>query len=488
MIFKKSVLVLIALSLFNLILAVPIAGGGKKNIIFMVPDGFGPAYATLGRVFKQHRDELDVDQRLNIDPHLIGTIRTRSNSSLITDSAASGSTYATGFKTYNGAISVDPFGTPKGTILEALKSQGYKTGLVVKSTLTDATPGVFASHVEDRGEQDKMAEQMVGLGKLGHLVDYMSGGGKCWWIPQDQDGSCREDDIDLIAKAKELGYNFFESKSEFDDYLSNGLTLPALSFWANEDVDFALDRDPAKTPSLDDQARLALKTLDDATKDSEQGFFIMIEASLIDHCGHNSDSGCIGPETIEFDDTFKVVKDFIDLTSTETVVVAAADHETGGLSLGYHESKSWKPDVLLKAKKTSAAFETMITDKFKETQNNETLIPEIKNWIVNNLSIDDATDEEVQTVLDAVWEDEDIANKMSEILNARSDINFLSYGHSGSDINLYFYTNSEYMAKIFNSVEELKGIKGNHDNTEINDVFALITNADLNAITDKLNN
>lgn len=56
--------------------------------------------------------------------------RTGSDSSLITDSAASASAVSTGFKTKNGYVSVDTEGKPLGSVLEAAKQAGYFTGLV----------------------------------------------------------------------------------------------------------------------------------------------------------------------------------------------------------------------------------------------------------------------------------------------------------------------------------------------------------------------
>lgn len=60
---------------------------------------------------------------------------------MITDSAASGTAYAAGHKSYNGAISVTPDGQPVGSILEAAKLGGMKTGLVSTTYISDATPG-----------------------------------------------------------------------------------------------------------------------------------------------------------------------------------------------------------------------------------------------------------------------------------------------------------------------------------------------------------
>jgi hypothetical protein len=43
----------------------------KMNVILMISDGWGPAAATLARTYSQ--------KPLNIDPYLIGTVRTASS-------------------------------------------------------------------------------------------------------------------------------------------------------------------------------------------------------------------------------------------------------------------------------------------------------------------------------------------------------------------------------------------------------------------------
>jgi alkaline phosphatase len=73
-------------------------------------------------------------------------------------------------------VGVDPLGRPCGTVLEAAKRAGYNTGVVVTSKVTDATPGSFLAHVLDRGEEDRIAEEIVGLGKLNRSVDLLLGG------------------------------------------------------------------------------------------------------------------------------------------------------------------------------------------------------------------------------------------------------------------------------------------------------------------------
>lgn len=96
--------------------------------------------------------------------------------SLITDSAAGATAFTCGIKTFNGAIAVDPLKRPCGTILEAAKRQGYMTGMVVTSKVTDATPACFASHVDNRFKENTIAEQLVGDTPLNRTVDLIFGG------------------------------------------------------------------------------------------------------------------------------------------------------------------------------------------------------------------------------------------------------------------------------------------------------------------------
>lgn len=75
---------------------------GKRNLIFMVSDGMGPASLSMTRSFRQFTDDLPIDDILTLDQHLIGSSRTRSTSSLITDSAAGATAFSCGLKSYNG--------------------------------------------------------------------------------------------------------------------------------------------------------------------------------------------------------------------------------------------------------------------------------------------------------------------------------------------------------------------------------------------------
>jgi alkaline phosphatase len=307
----------------------------------MVSDGMGPASLSLTRSFRQLTSSLPIDDTLQLDRHFWGTSRTRSTNSLVTDSAAGATAFSCGRKSYNGAISMLPGYRPCGTVLEAAKRAGYHTGLVVTTDVTDATPACFAAHVNLRAQEDEIALQEVGAGVLGRSVDLILGGGRCHFLGNGTAGSCRADDVDVVGLAKEkFGWRYAGDRKAFDGLgLGKNVSLPLLGLFAASDVPFEIDRREMADvyPSLSEMATTALTALEEATKDSEKGFFLMIEGSRIDHAGHINDPAAQVREVLEYDKTFKIVLDFLEKSDTEGIVVGTSDHETGGLSTAWRK-------------------------------------------------------------------------------------------------------------------------------------------------------
>ena len=319
---------------------------GKRNMIFMVSDGMGPTSLSLTRSFRQVESGLPIDDVLVLDQHLIGSSRTRSSSSLITDSAAGATAFSCGKKSYNGAISVLPDHTPCGTVLEAAKKAGYMTGLVVTTRITDATPACFAAHVNKREEEDRIAEQEVGDYPLGRVVDLMLGGGRCHFLPNTTDGSCRGDDKDVVELAKTNGFSYVDDREGFDGLnFGSSVKLPLLGLFASTDIPYEIDRRQMGDvyPSLDEMARTALKALSAATKDSDKGFFLMIEGSRIDHAGHGNDPVAQVHEVLAYDKAFASVLNFLDEDDVQGVAISTSDHETGGLATARRTFLSFLP-------------------------------------------------------------------------------------------------------------------------------------------------
>lgn len=166
--------------------------------------------------------------------------------------------------------------------------------MVVTTDITDATPACFAAHADYRMQEDSIALQEVGEHPLGgRVVDLMLGGGRCHFLPNTSESSCRADSRDVTKLAQEkYGWTYIDTREDFDKLkLGKKVQLPLLGLFSATDVPFELDRRSMNDvyPSLDEMARTALTALEAATKDSDKGFFLMIEGSRIDHAGHGND-------------------------------------------------------------------------------------------------------------------------------------------------------------------------------------------------------
>lgn len=189
-------------------------------------------------------------------------------------------------------ISLDDEGHPVGSVLEAAKLDGMKTGLVATSRITHATPACwcprmcmhglicrlltliaatgYSAHVHNRDNEGIIAEQQVGKSHpLGSVVDVLMGGGRCFFQPQQTEGSCRSDDVDLISWAEDNSFKVVTDRDGFDN-LDNS-QLPYIGLFHEDHMNYELDRNPAKEPSLFEMTEQALKSLKNATSSSDKG-------------------------------------------------------------------------------------------------------------------------------------------------------------------------------------------------------------------------
>ena len=416
---------------------------GKRNMIFMVSDGMGPTSLTLTRTFRQYTTGLPIDDVLVLDKHMIGTSRTRSTSSLVTDSAAGATAFGCGLKSYNGAIAVLPDHSPCGTVLEAAKRAGYMTGLVVTTRITDATPACFASHANRREYEDLIAEQLVGHYPLGRVVDLILGGGRCHFLPNSTDGSCRSDDNDIVAMAKKNGYSYISSREEFDHLVEDAErgVLPLLGLLARTDFPYEIDRVlvAKEYPSEEEMTRLALRALSAATKDSDKGFFLMIEGSRIDHAGHANDPAAQVHEVLAHDRAFAAVLDFLEESETPGILVSTSDHETGGLAAArqLHETYPhyyWFPGVLANASHSTEhlglKYAEYLAHSGANASRDEKSIYIRSEILADGLGIENASDEEVDAIIDAnpMWPP---AYLFADMISRRAQVGWSTHGHSG---------------------------------------------------------
>ena len=104
-----------------------------KNVIYLIGDGMGFGAVTS---LLLSEDEVTGFEQAPV----VGFSETCSADNYVTDSAAGGTALATGARTNNGYIGVDPDGNQLTSILRKAQTLGMKTGIVVNTTLTEATP------------------------------------------------------------------------------------------------------------------------------------------------------------------------------------------------------------------------------------------------------------------------------------------------------------------------------------------------------------
>lgn len=470
--------------LFKPVLQKHSAPAKKRNVIFFVTDGMGPASLSLTRSYRQYIEKLPIDDVLTLDHHLIGSSRTRSSNSLVTDSAAGATAFSCALKSYNGAIGVDPDKQPCGTLLEAAKLEGYLTGLVVTTRITDATPASFSAHTDYRFQEDLIAEHQLGEYPLGRMVDLMIGGGRTHFYSgsDSQYGSrgTRADGRNLIKEAEKNGWSYAGNRQQFDQLqLGRNVTLPLLSLLADYDIPFDIDRDDSEYPSLEEEAITAVTALSDATRNSDKGFFLMIEGSRIDHAGHQNDPAAQVREVIAFDKAFKAVKKFADNSDVETILISTSDHETGGLVTAKQIGKdypeyAWYPEFLDNAKHSGEYLGKQLV-AYKGNDKRTFIEKEI---FEKGQGIQDYSPEDVDELM-KLSQGGDINDKLNGMVSDRAQVGWTTHGHSAVDVNIYAYANRrETWIRI------LDRLQGNHENIEIGKFMAEYLEADLTQVTE----
>jgi alkaline phosphatase len=279
-----------------------------KNVILLIGDGMGLTQISAG--LYSNNNKLNLEQFPDIGLH-----KSYSSDNLITDSAAGATAFASGQKTYNGAIGVDPDTNSIVTILEEAEARGMATGMVATSTIVHATPASFIAHVKSRQMYEDIAEQF-----LNTEIDYFVGGGKKYFDSRKKDN--RNILQELTAKGYQVGHYMGKdfAQTELD---------PSKKF-----AYLTADADPKKASEGRDYLQLAssrgVEFLHKKSKD--QGFFMMIEGSQIDWGGHANESDYIISEMIEFDRVIGAILAFAKQDG-ETLVIVTADHETGGYAI-----------------------------------------------------------------------------------------------------------------------------------------------------------
>jgi len=275
-----------------------------RNAILFIADGMGSAHIEAARLTSAGwSGRLDM-QKLPVR----GSVTTRSANDVVTDSAAAATAIATGFKTDNGRIAVDPQGRKLRTILEAAESAGFVTGLVTTFDASDATPAAFGAHASSRDDRDSIASQLAAAN-----IEIVMGSSAKHFIPVSRWGGRRTDGVDLLAEAEASGTVVARDLRS----LRAANSLPVIGVF-----------DENERPPLPDLVHESIRLFEA----SGRRFFLMVESEEVDSAAHDHDLGRTLSAVREFDQAVKVAAEWARRDGT-TVIVVTSDHDTAGMQM-----------------------------------------------------------------------------------------------------------------------------------------------------------
>lgn len=328
-----------------------------KNVILLIGDGMGDSEITAARNLAMGAGGFfaGIDALPLTGQYTHYSLDKKTHKpSYVTDSAASATAWATGTKSYNGAIGVDVNGQDQTTLLELAKAAGKATGNVSTAELQDATPAALMAHVTSRkcygpektselcpgnaleqGGRGSITEQM-----LQTRPDVVLGGGAKSFNEVAKAGDYKG--RTLYEQAQARGYQLVENLDAMNAVRQATQQQPLLGLFApgnmpvrwqgpkasyhgNIDkpvVTCEVNQDrPASVPTL---AQMTTKAIDLLSK-NEKGFFLQVEGASIDKQDHAANPcGQIG-ETVDLDEAVQVALAYA-REHGDTLVVVTADH------------------------------------------------------------------------------------------------------------------------------------------------------------------
>jgi len=284
-----------------------------KNVIFLIGDGTGLSQISSAFYFKESSPNYARFKH-------IGLIKTSSSKEDITDSAAGATAFASGVKSYNGAIGVADDSTEVKTLVEIISPQNIKTGVISTSSIQHATPASFYAHALNRGMYENIAADMAVSD-----IDFAAGGGIKFF-------QRRKDGKKLFADMEAKGFSI--DTTALGDFASIQQQSKMAYILANNHLEaFAKGRGDFLPKATELGIQFLNKDVDNPN------FFLMVEGSQVDWGGHANDASYLISELIDFDDAIGKALDFAEKDGN-TLVIVTADHETGGFTLSSTQKKT----------------------------------------------------------------------------------------------------------------------------------------------------
>lgn len=295
------------------------ADDAPKYIFIFLADGGSAGGLEIARSFNRvvHGEGFTITDKIMREGSL-GLLTTEAADSLTTDSAAAATALSAGCKANIGALGICADGRTPKTVMERAREKGLRAALVTTSTVYDASPAAFLTHVANRKDFASIVDQY-----LRAAPDLILGGGREQFLPAGRPESARKDGKDRLAEFTARGYAYASDKAG----LAKASGAKLLGLFTPGEMNFDLDRDANKEPSLVEMTRAAIKFLG---RDN-RGFMAFIENENTDSAGHLTDVASMVHAYRDFDRAVALAYEFYLSHRRETLILVTSDHDSGGV-------------------------------------------------------------------------------------------------------------------------------------------------------------
>lgn len=460
-----------------------------KYIFLFIGDGMGTAQIQSARFYKgtvEHDGAVTEGELSFTSFPQVGSVTTYDSTSFCPDSASTATSIATGHKTESGVINMCPWSRdlPYETIAEKLHSQkNYKVGVISTVNIDHATPAAFYAHQPSRRNYYEIGVELANSG-----FEYFAGGE---FQKKNGDGTVP----DNHTVARQAGYKVVTTQAAAQALKPDAgkALIIAEQIADGKAMNYALDAAEGEW-KLTDYVSKGIEMLE-----NKKGFFLMTESGKIDWACHANDAAASIHDVLEMSNAVQAAVDFYHAHPNETLILVTADHETGGMAIGY---KTTNYDTFLtnltRQKMSYAKFDTEYVARFCAER---TPFEDAMKAVKENFGLTlpgDADAQQAGKLLLTQYEADQLRaayertlevgassqNKMTQqdyelygtylpfsmaichTINHKSGIEHTTYAHTGAMVNLYamgvgaekfggVYDNTE----IYYKLAELTGVK-----------------------------
>lgn len=305
-----------------------------KNVIILLADGLSVGHRTAARILSKGVKNGMYQAPLAMDnmPHM-ALLGTSSVDTIAADSANTASAYMTGHKSSVNALGVYADRTKASqddprqeTIAELLRRKtGKAIGVVSDAEIEDATPASVVAHTRRRSDKADIVGMFYEV-----RPEVILGGGSAYFLPQGTPGSKRKDSTNYLELFQKDGYKFVSDRTELLAAVDGKAPQKLLGLFHTGNMDGWIDRHQWKgntvkkfpnQPDLTDAFDAAVKVLGQ----NKEGFFLMLEAGLVDKFSHPLDWTRSVGDTIAFDKVVERAQKYVD-EHPDTLLIVTGDH------------------------------------------------------------------------------------------------------------------------------------------------------------------